>query len=203
MLGGGVSLLVHAAVIAWLWHDAPPRPASPDTQQARRIAVWLLPAPAHVPPPVRVPTATVAPSSPALSRAVPDSGSTARQRRRITAPALVSAPETPAQAAAPSVSETGNAPAAVAGGDVRAFDLAAARSSARAMARDERKGMATLPLRQEALGVRSTERMQERLERAHRDNCLKGTDSVNLLANVLSLAHDIVVNTGADSGCKW
>lgn len=71
------------------------------------------------------------------------------------------------------------------------------------MARGERMGAAALPLRQEALGVRSTERMQERLERAHRDNCLKGNDSVNLLANVLSLAHDIVVNTGADSGCKW
>jgi hypothetical protein len=98
---------------------------------------------------------------------------------------------------------TQNDPVQVTGGDAPAFDLAAARSSARAIAREQPKGLAALPLRQEANDANISARVQERLEHARRGNCLKANASMNLLANVAMLARDMVANAVDDSGCKW
>jgi len=84
-----------------------------------------------------------------------------------------------------------------------AFDLAAARASARALVRAERQGPSALSLRQEGKDATTSARIQERFERARRTDCLKGKDSTNLLANVLSLAKDMAANAVDDSGCKW
>lgn len=71
------------------------------------------------------------------------------------------------------------------------------------MAREDQKGMGALPLRQAAMRTTTTDQIQERLERAHRGKCLKGNESMNLLANVALLARDMVANAVDDSGCKW
>jgi hypothetical protein len=142
-----------------------------------------------------VPAAT--PSSPAPIRAALAPGRTPRRSRAGATPvaaAVLDAPPVVSSEtdAAPSVEEK-----------TPAFDLAAARASARAMVRADRAGLAAQPLRQDAIKATTSERMQERFERARRVDCLKGKESVNLLANVLSLAKDMVANAVDDSGCKW
>lgn len=91
----------------------------------------------------------------------------------------------------------------VMGANVPAFDMTAARASARAMVREEHKGAAALPLRQEEQDASTSERIQQQFERARRTNCLKPNESMNLLANVVLLAKDIVATAVNDSGCKW
>lgn len=71
------------------------------------------------------------------------------------------------------------------------------------MARADDKGVAALPLRQENKDAKTSERIQEKFERARRGNCLKQNESTNLLANVALLARDMVMNAKDDSGCKW
>jgi hypothetical protein len=83
------------------------------------------------------------------------------------------------------------------------FDMTAARASARALAREDRKATAALALSQETTRAMTTGQIQERLERARRGNCLKANESMNLLANVVMLARDIVATAVDDSGCKW
>ena len=83
------------------------------------------------------------------------------------------------------------------------FDMTAARASARALAREDRKGTAALALSQETTRAMTTSQIQERLERARRGNCLKPNESMNLLSNVVMLAKDIVTAAVDDSGCKW
>jgi len=109
----------------------------------------------------------------------------------------------PAGAAAEPAPESRNAPAKPGTGAAPAFDMAAARASARAMARDDRQRPAALVLRQEATGALTTDQIQQRFEQARRGNCLKANDSMNLLANVVMLARDIVATSVDDSGCKW
>jgi hypothetical protein len=193
VMGWSMSLLVHAIGIAWLWHASPPRPAHPDTRPARRMEVWLLPPASTVPLRATVPVVAIAPTRSVSKRAALAPG-TARNTPVVAGPALT--PATPAvlsspDEAAPAPERTGPA-----------FDLSAARASARAMVRDDRAGLGTLPLHQETLRATTSERMQERLERARRGDCLKGKESVNLLANVISLAKDVVANAVDDSGCK-
>lgn len=109
----------------------------------------------------------------------------------------------PALAATLPASESQNAAAHLASGAAPTFDMSAARSSARALAREDRKSAAAPVLRQEATGARTTGQIQQRLEQARRGNCLKANESMNLLANVVMLARDIVATAVDDSGCKW
>ena len=69
--------------------------------------------------------------------------------------------------------------------------------------RAEPNGVAALALRQDGNKATPSERIQERFERARRGNCLKANESMNLLANVVMLAKDIVTTAVDDSGCKW
>jgi hypothetical protein len=109
----------------------------------------------------------------------------------------------PALAATLPASETQNAPVRLANAAAPTFDMAAARSSARELAREDRKSVAAPVLRLEATGPRTNEQIQQRLEQARRGNCLKANESMNLLANVVMLARDIVATAVDDSGCNW
>ena len=71
------------------------------------------------------------------------------------------------------------------------------------MVRGDPKGLAAIPLRPEGKDAMTSDRIQERFERARRAKCLKGTDSMNLLANVALLAKNVVQSAVDDSGCKW
>ena len=189
-LGWGISVLVHALAIVWLWHVVQPRPAHPDGRPATRIEVRL------------VPRAATAPSGPALPHAEPRRSPVLREprsRAAVAAPVMVQPPAVTATLAAPVAQREA---AQVVAPDAPAFDLAAARASARTLAREERVGMAAAPLRQ-GMDASPSERIQERLEHARRGNCLKANDSVNLLANVAMLAKGVIDNAIDDSGCKW
>jgi hypothetical protein len=193
-----MSMLVHATIIMWLWHASPHRPASIDTQPERRMAVWLVSQPAPVPLP-----AIVAPAAVARMPALPGPVRTVRRPRSSAMPSMPAVRQPPTMVATTAVPALQNEPAKLDGGDVATFDMAAARSSARAIAREDRKGMAALALSPKATGALTTDQIQQRLEQARRGNCLKANDSMNLLANVVMLARDIVATAVDDSGCKW
>jgi hypothetical protein len=201
-LGWGISLLVHALVITSLWNASAP-PANVDNGPARRIAVWLVPAASEASLKATAPIAAVVPSHSALTRAAPRPGSSPRQPRVEATPAPPTSLPPPATIGTQpeSASQSDSAPAG--GGGLPAFDLAAARASARAMARTDLHGAPARTPRQENKDAITSDRIQERFERARRVNCLRGNESTNLLVNVLSLAKDVVATAVDDSGCKW
>lgn len=190
MLGWGISLLVHALAIAWIWQATAPRPAVMEARPARAIAVQLLPIAPDLPPPAVATRSMPAKASPSR-RPTP-----ASRQAAPAAPtaAIISMPPAPASA----ISAADGAPA-----EKPSFDLAAARATARLVTREERKGLVALPGRQPVDELRADTRTSERLERARRGDCLKGQESTNLLANVALLARDIVKSAVDDSGCKW
>jgi hypothetical protein len=190
VLGWGISLVVHALALAWIWQATSSRPAHIDARPARAIAVRLLPI-AAMPAPVVVPrlapaTATKSTRPPSTSRQAPASAA--------PTPAIIAMPPAPASPIDAPAGATADAPA---------FDLAAARATARLITREEKKGLVALPGRQPADELRADTRTSERLERARRGDCLKGQEGTNLLANVAFLARDIVKSAVDDSGCKW
>lgn len=199
VMGWGISLLAHAAGIVWLWHASPPRPANPDTRPTTRMEVWLLPLTAAVPPRATVPVVASAPSRSALMGTALAPGTRVRPPRPVTARIAPVASRITAEVATPPALSSENDAAALPGGNKPAFDLSAARASARAMVRAD---VAALPLRQETMKATTSDRIQERFERARRADCLRGKESVNLLANVIALARDVVANAVDDSGCK-
>jgi len=190
VLGWGISLMVHALALAWIWHATSSRPADKDARPVSAIAVRLLPM-AAVPPPAVAPRLV-----PATASRSPRPASTSRQATASAkpAPAIIAMPPAPAPPMGAAGGPTADAPA---------FDLAAARATARLITREERKGLVALPGRQPVDELRADTRTSERLERARRGDCLKGQESANLLANVAFLARDIVKSAVDDSGCKW
>lgn len=101
-----------------------------------------------------------------------------------------------APGAVPAVSAASAMPAAP------SFDIGAARAAARRIARDDGQDVAAR-LDRKLAGETTGERLQKSFERARRPDCLRASTSMNLLANVASLAKDIVANAVDDSGCKW
>ena len=193
LLGWGISLLVHALAVAWIWQATSSRPAAKRARPAREITVQLLPM-AAAPPPAVVPRVAPATASRSPRPAAASRPASVRAAPEAPTPPIIAMP--PALAA----------PAGVAGGATAAapaFDLAAARATARLVTREERKGVVALPGRQPVDELRADTRTSERLERARRGDCLKGQDSTNLLANVALLARDLVKSAVDDSGCKW
>lgn len=192
VLGWGISLLVHAVAIAWIWHATSPHPADLDARPAAAIAVRVRPIAPDVPPPAAAPR-VVAPVSTGLpTRPLP--------RQRASAAAV---PDTPARFSMPPEPAS---PIGAAGGaaDTPTFDLAAARATARLVTREERKGVVALAGRQPVDESRADTRTRDRLERARRADCFKAhSESMNLLANVAFLARDMVANAVDGSGCKW
>jgi hypothetical protein len=195
MRGLGISLLVHALAVAWLWHGGLPRRADTGAGPAKRIVVRLvpiapvaaLPAPAPIVPRPSATQMRAAPR-PALPRYEP-SASTA-------APAPVAAIPEPSGDAKPSNDPTGT--------DAPSVDLATARATARLFARESSKNLVTLPNRKPVVDPNADHHTVDRLERARRVDCQKArAESTNLLANVVLLAVDLAKNAVDDSGCKW
>lgn len=192
MLGWGISLSCHALVVAWLWHAWLSHRPETDAAPVSRIEVRLVPIAPETPAPSPVPAATV-------PRPIPMPVHGARgpmpPRHRPPAPA------------APVV--TGDAlPAAVApagtGADAPAVDLAAARATARLIAREEGKALVRLPDRKPVVDPNADHHVVDRFERARRVDCQTArAQSANLLANVVLLAVDMAKNAIDDSGCKW
>lgn len=198
VLGWGISLLVHALAVAWVWHAWLPRRTETDTGPLRRIEVRLVPVVPKVPLPAPSPNATAPHASRIQARAPLRPSPPRSQVRASAAPGEPSAivPDPPADAA----SVTG------AGGDTNApaVDLAAARATARLIAQESGKGLVALPKRKPVVDPNADHQLVDPLERARRVDCQKArAESTNLLANVVLLAVDLAKNAVDDSGCKW
>lgn len=200
--GWGISLAAHAGVLAWLMHLVPPRP--PEMPGPARMRFVLMPPRAPVPVKIAPAPAEPAAQTPAVRK---PSATPARPSR--TRPVPVNAPEAdappkPSDEATPVITATEPSPAAAApadsdkpDSDAPAFDMAAARASARLIARRAKDSTVALPERK-APSYDPDDTAQHGLERARRNDCRSAYSGLGLLA-VLPLLKDAV--TG--SGCKW
>lgn len=187
VLGVGVSLLLHAALL-YGWRHALP-PALPDTgPRVESLTVWIRP-PAIKPPPPP-PVASVQP------RREPKLVQTPPAPRATRSPASTSISET----APPAI--TMQAPAAP--GDTTEpsttpkFDMEAARSTARKMAseRDPAKvGTAVGQIPDKPLQTET--QLARNIAQGKRGDCRTAYAGAGLLAPVLMLLDK------KDSGCKW
>jgi hypothetical protein len=216
-IGWGVSLLVHAAIVAWLLHALAPRPADPAP--GKRIEVRLAPprTPAPAPEPART---TAAPAATSSAPAAPSpSRPRARTRHAPAAPARAPAPAyatRPAPAReTPDTNEQLPTPAA-APNDTQAasgtpsdspstptVDIASARRAARLIARESGKATVTLPARKPVVDP-NADRAEpiDPIEAARRKDCKTAYAGAGLLA-IIPLAIDAVRSAANDSGCKW
>lgn len=206
--GWGISLAVHACVLAWLLHLVPAR--LPDTPAPSRMRFVLIPPREPVPEPVPV-NAVPIPGTPAtasvpIARKPP--ATAPRPSRARAAPVETPAAQSPSAAsseATPVITAAEPDPAAAAPADsakggsdnAPAFDMAAARASARLIARHAKDGTVALPERK-APSYEPDDSAQRGLERARRNDCRSAYAAMGVLA-VLPLLKDAV--TG--SGCKW
>jgi hypothetical protein len=196
MLGWGISLMVHALAVAWLWHAWLPRHADTDAGPVRRIEVRLV----SIVPKTTVPKVSVPPSSPVQTRAAPRAAAPQRQGRTsaISSSPTAAVPEPSDEA----VNVIGSGSGSVT--EAPTVDLAAARTTARLIARESGKGLVALPGRKPVVDPNADHRVVDRLERARRIDCQTArAGSTNLLANVVMLAVDLAKNAVDDSGCKW
>lgn len=197
--GWGISLAVHAGVLAGLVVLVP-RPLL-DAPAPGRLRFVLVPP--RVPAPLPVP-APVAP--PASAPAVRKPAATPPRRRPapVETPAAEPPPK-PSSEATPVITAAEPAPTATAPADsgkvdgdaTPAFDMAAARASARLIARHARDGTVALP-EHKAPSYEPDNTAQRGMERARRGDCRSAYSAMGVLA-VLPLLKDAV--TG--SGCKW
>jgi len=160
--------------------------------------------PPNVPAPVPV-TAVPAASTPAVRKPSATAPRPSRARPApVDAPAA-DAPTKPSDEATPAITATEPSPAATVPADTSkgedgaapAFDMAAARASARLIARHARDGTVALAERK-APSYGPDDSAQRGLERARRNDCRSAYAAMGVLA-VLPLLKDAV--TG--SGCKW
>jgi hypothetical protein len=202
-LGLGLSLLVHAAVLAWLVHLAPFSPA-PDAPPVRmQVTLLRLPPPR----PAVEPTPTPAPP-PASTRASP-APAAPRTRARPMARAIQAAPDRPASAAAepapiialppdgaaPTQAQAQSAPEQA---GAPGFEMQAARGTARAWVKGEGRGRGGADGLGTPMRPTRSEQLGQALERARRADCRGAYAGLGLLA-VIPLAKDAVTGTG----CKW
>jgi hypothetical protein len=193
-LGLGLSLLVHAAVLAWLAHLAPFSPA-PDAPPAR-MQVRLL---QLLPPPRAVVEPSPAPAAPAP--AAP------RTKARSAPRPVPAAPDRPAQAAPepatvialpPDGEASSQARSAPEQGGAAGFEMQAARGTARAWIKGEGRGRGGADGLGTPMRPSRSEQFGQALERARRADCRGAYAGMGLLA-VIPLAKDAVTGTG----CKW
>jgi len=202
--GWGISLAAHAGVLAWLLHLVPaPLPDTPAPARMRFVLV-----PPRMPAPVPVPeTSTIAPAASAPAMRKP-SATAPRPSRAVPTPVdapKTDAPTKPSDEATSVITATEPSPAATVPADTSkgedgaapTFDMAAARASARLIARHARDGTVALPERK-APSYEPDDTAQRGLERARRNDCRSAYAAMGVLA-VLPLLKDAV--TG--SGCKW
>jgi hypothetical protein len=196
--GWAISLILHAAALAWLVHAVPAR--QHDDAPVRRgalVMVRLAPPPepaqkaaepAAVPAPRAAATSTPAvPSRPRPAHAVTQAKEPAPV---ATDPAPEPAPAAPS--AEPSAEPSGTAPA---------LDMAAVRSAARAYARSEpapapRSGTLLKAIQNET--ETQNEKLGRDIERARRGDCQTKYAGMGLLAVI-----PLVANTVTGTGCKW
>lgn len=195
-VGLGISLLVHAAVLAWLMHV--PAPRLPATRPVARMTVWLAP-----PRPAR-PTAPETGASPAPAAAPSPAAPRHRARARTDAPAharaaaILSVPPAPSRDgfAVPPDGAATPAPGKDAGPVV---DLVAARAEARAIAREDGRNLVSLPERKPVVDPNAGRAPPvDPIEAARRHDCKTAYAGAGLLA-VIPLVADAVTGTG----CKW
>jgi hypothetical protein len=190
VLGVGVSLLLHGALI-YLWRHIQP-PVPPDTApRVESIAVWIRPLAAKPPPP---PVEVVKPK---------------REPKPISKPKLAAARETPTAATAPASSPQAitvvpASPATPAASpdtftqETPKFDMEAARKTARKMAgeRDPSKvGTAVGQIPDKPLPTET--QLARDIAQGKRGDCRTAYAGAGLLAPVLMLLDK------KDSGCKW
>lgn len=195
--GLGLSLLVHAAVLAWLALLPAPRPA--DEAPAAPMQVWLAPPRPARPAPPETPAAS-APAHPAAVALAP------KPRHRPHARADAHAPDTPAVQNAPpastqdvfAVPPAAQSTPATDTDAAPVVDLAAARREARLIAREESKNLVTLPARKPVVDPNGDRQVVDPIENARRSDCKTAYAGFGLLA-AIPLLKDAV--TG--SGCKW
>jgi hypothetical protein len=203
-VGWGVSLLVHAAVVAWLLHALAPRPADPAP--GKRIEVRL------APPPTPAPLPKAEPAKPAAAAAVGGPASPRPRARARSAPAPAYAtrpapahetPDTNEQPIAFPVDAPAAASAAPEPPSTPTVDIASARRAARLIARESGKATVTLPARKPVVDP-NADRAQpvDPIEAARRKDCKTAYAGAGLLA-VIPLAIDAVRSAANDSGCKW
>jgi hypothetical protein len=180
-VGLGISLLAHMLILAWLQNPHASR-TDAIAEPQRMEFVLVTPPPAALPRTVTAPPQASAPAKRA-----------AAQRKTVSAaptPVITSAAPTAPPAEPAPTSATAASPS---------FDIAAARQ----IAREDDIGPGS-PVKRKPLVNRTAERHAEAFERARRVDCQTArAGSVNLLANVVLLAKDIVANAVDDSGCKW
>ena len=190
-LGLGLSLLAHAAVIAWLALRPASRPPPDAPAPVMQVRLVLQPVPRVQPPPISDPPPLPRASSTASARAA---------QHRAPAEAPPEAPQSagpPATITLPAQDAPTAADAAPAQPDA-SFEMQAARGTARAWVKGEGKGRGGadgngapfLPSRDEKLG--------QAIERARPADCRKAYTGMGVLA-VIPLAASAV--TG--KGCKW
>ncbi|MDN4052687.1 hypothetical protein QPK32_06340 [Massilia sp. YIM B02763] len=110
--------------------------------------------------------------------------------------------ETPDEAA--NSADASTRPATDPGAAAPAVDLAAARATARLVAREHGNAMLAAQSRKPVVDPNADRRVVSPLERARRVDCQTArAESTNLLANVVLLAVDLAKNAVDDSGCKW
>jgi hypothetical protein len=199
--GFGISLLVHAGVLAWLMHVLAPLSTNPAEDKPA--------------PPLQVRLETARPVQPAASApAEPASVRSAAPARPASGPASRPAPRPHPRADAPArASETpdvitsrrANAPdlfavpQAAPSAPGPAVDLEAARQEARRIAREESRNLVSLPARKPVTDPNEGRPADvDPLEKARRSECKSAYAGMGLLA-VIPLARDAVTGTG----CKW
>jgi hypothetical protein len=208
--GWGISLLVHACVLAWLVHAwqahvreaAAPAPMHfvlvPPTPQAKAPVAVAVPAPSAT-----APTTAAAPARPARSRPAPSASAAAAANADTAAapaeaaatsahePAATSgAVDTAPAAAEPATADTGTGEAAP------HLDMKAARATARLVDRHRKDGLVAHPKPDPPL--QRDDRLERAIERARRPDCKSAYSGLGLLA-VIPLAKDALTGTG----CKW
>ena len=212
--GLGISLLVHAGVLAWLMHALAPLSTGPaDEKPVARMQIRL-----EKPRPVQPETpAASAPAEPARVRpaapARPVPRPVLRPHPRADAPASTPAAAPTRASETPDVitSRRNNAPdlfavpqatpsEPAAGPDAGpVVDLEAARREARKIAREGSRNLVSLPARKPVTDPNEGHHVDDDpLEKARRSDCKTAYAGLGLLA-VIPLAKDAITGTG----CKW
>lgn len=187
--GLGLSLLAHAAVIAWLAlrpASMPPRDAPAPAMQVRLV---LQPVPRVQPPPISDPTPLPRARTMGAAREAKHAApSEVQEVAGPPAPIILPAQE------APTAADTAPAPAQPDAG----FEMQAARGTARAWVKGEGKGRGGADGQGTPFRPTLEERLGQGIERARRPDCRNAYAGMGLLA-AIPLAASAV--TG--KGCKW
>jgi hypothetical protein len=211
--GWGISLLVHACVLAWLVHAWQAHAPAPDVAPPAPMRFVLVPPKpqAKAPVTVEVPaasarapkTAAAAAARPARSRPAPSASAPAAANARTAATPAESAATighepaaTSGAVDAASVAAESAAADAGAGDSAPHLDMKAARATARLIDKHRKDGLVARvkpdpPLQRD-------DRLERAIERARRPDCKSAYSGLGLLA-VIPLAKDAVTGTG----CKW